>query len=580
MIRFFKPNPGPGLTILLVVMVAMTLPSCGDSGNGPGDAFETVDAVDKTDIATDIPGDAIDGEFTPSSAAEWIAEGKRQLRDGEAGFAVKAFEEAVALEPDNTDALFGMALAGMVYGSELFVMAVSLIDQFMSEPGPIFPAAFGRLPGPVVSISSALETPPDDWSQNEYLASEIHRIFMRIRDHFVTAIEYLEKVKDRDLNFEVEAVPVYLGIKPMLMYRGIFDAGDVHLMNAIANTVVGITDVLAGQDLTTDVLTLVGFVKSGLDSGTTDAKAVFEYAAYLLSQDERFLTLHAEDGEYLFNDAQERFAAAGPAIATGMDKARGLGDGAEQISLVEDTGDKHVLRVRSRVRYQADGVPYEEDIVFHFTDDILQALGDASDSIEDNGDPVTLHGAILPILAVMLSAASQCGVLDAVGLELPIDLGAFEIPGVVALLQSLLPNVMAFDWGEFFKEPVGLRAWLPAITEGMGVFEDTVIVEWECPDDLDEHGYPSGSLGLLCGSDAELIDSSHFQGSQYEIEADGIASGFPVFAFPDPTLNSLAMVDLDGEEGSTDSSTFELADGSSLNAALAKLLDGILALVP
>jgi len=219
-------------------------------------------------------------------------------------------------------------------------------------------------------------------------------------------------------------------------------------------------------------------------------------------------------------------------------------------------------------------------MTFHFTDEILQAFIDSSNSILNPGSPVTLHGSVLPILAVMLSMASQTGILDAMGVDLPIDIGAFETPGVVALLESLMPNVMAFDWGAFFEKPVGLRAWLPAVTTDKGTFKDTVIMEWECPGDLDEDGFPSGSLGLLCGKDAELTDSAHFKGEKYEMPADGIASGFPVFAFDDPTLNGLALVDLDGIEGSTDASDYETANGASLNAALAGLLKGIMDFIP
>lgn len=567
------------IPVVVLALGIWAFAACGSS-TGP---IDDRDILAGTDLSTDVSdtSDISDIEEAFSSNVEdWIEEGKRQLRDGESGFAIKAFEEALALEPDHTDALFGKALAELVYGSELYVMALSLPSQFMSEPDSIGLAARGSLAEQYATVASALEPPPDDWSQNEYLANELHRIFMRIREYFVAAIEKLERIEGRELQFAVEAVPVYLGIKPMITYRGVFDGGDAYIMSAVANTVVGVTDVLAGQDLTTDVLTLVGLVKEGLDSGKVDAKKVLQYAAYLLNQDERFLTLHAEDGEFLFEDARDRFAAAGPDLSAGIDLAREEGPEEDQVSWVEDTAGQHVLKVRSRVFYDLEGESYEEVMVFHFTGAIIEAFEDASESILNADKPVTLHGAVLPILAVMLSLASQTGVMDAVGLELPIDIGAFEIPGVVTLLQSLLPNVMAFDWGGFFANPVGLRAWLPVITSDQPVFQNNVLVEWECPDDLKEDGFPSGSLDILCSGDAELVDSAHFVGTEQELEADGIPSGFPVFAFDDPTLNGLVRVDLDGVMGSTDTGTYESADGTSLNAALAKVLEGVLALIP
>ncbi|MBL6975544.1 MAG: hypothetical protein ISR64_07430 [Deltaproteobacteria bacterium] len=49
--------------------------------------------------------------------------------------------------------------------------------------------------------------------------------------------------------------------------QGSGDHGDVYLMGAVADSVIGIIDVFAGQDVTTDVLTMVGFFKAGITGG-------------------------------------------------------------------------------------------------------------------------------------------------------------------------------------------------------------------------------------------------------------------------------------------------------------------------
>ncbi|NOZ02474.1 MAG: hypothetical protein GXP54_11370 [Deltaproteobacteria bacterium] len=271
---------------------------CGDSGGtndviGPG--------------APD-PG----GEVSTIDTLEgWVQEGKRQLEKGESWFAVKAFDEALEIAPDDTNAVFGKALSEMVYGSELFLMVLSLTDQLAAEPehGDMVREA-GEITHAFAAVSSALKAPPDDWSQNEYLAGEIHRIFMNIRKHFDISVQYLDRLGESDLAFQVEAVPVYMRTKPMLMFRGVFDAGDVQIIRAVANTAVGICDVLAGQDVTTDMLTLIGLVKEVPGKKKSDAKQVLQYVAYLLIQDDRFLTLHPQDGLKLFADSRDRFAAA------------------------------------------------------------------------------------------------------------------------------------------------------------------------------------------------------------------------------------------------------------------------------
>lgn len=501
---------------------------------------------------------------TPPEVLDLVAEGKRWLRDGEPAFARKSFEAALDLAPDHTDALFGLALSHLVYGSELAVMAVSI---------------GGQLADPEASAAST-GTPPDTWSQNEYLAAELHYIFMSLRKYFATGSDLLARVEGRPLAFEVEAVPVSLGIKPTLMFRGVFDAADVHLMRAVADTAIGVLDVLAGQDFSTDVLTIAGVVQEGFDK--VDGRAIFGILAYLLNEDARFLTPHPKDGETLFDDARERFGAAGGHLVAAIQALAAEGPAGEGVSWWQPDADEGgTLHVCCRVLRTADGAVTEEEMTFGLTAEILAAFRDASDSIRTPGHRVTLHGAVLPILATMVSVVSQTGLLEGIQVSLPIDLGGFEIAGISALLGSLLPNVVAFDWGAFFEHPVGLRAWLPEVTHGgQGGLTDTVIAEWECPGDLDTHGFPSGTLGLFCAKGAALVDGPHFVGGPFEVEADGIASPVPVLAFADPTLNRLIHVDLDGVPGGRDASSYEPADLRTLNAALARLLAGVLSLIP
>lgn len=581
--RITRWAPGIALAATTALFVrcgggTKAVPDVGDAVDGvPGEevVVPPEPGTDATEIEEDRvvademgadPGgeEGVSDPGTPPEVLDWIAEGKRWLRDGEPAFARKAFERAVTLAPDHTDALFGLALSHLVYGAELAVMAVSIGGQ-LSDP---------------VGSAASTGTPPDTWSQNEYLAAELHYIFMNLRKHFVEGSDLLARIEGRPLAFDVEAVPVSLGIKPTLMYRGVFDAADVHLMRAVADTAIGVMDLLAGQDLSTDVLTIVGLVKDGFDG--VDGRTIFAILAYLLNEDARFLTLHPTDGEKLFYDARVRFGSAGQHLSTAIEALRVEGPSGEGVSWWEAGADEGgTLHVCCRVRRSADGNVTEEEMTFGLTRDVLTAFRDASDSIRTPGRKVTLHGAVLPILATFVSVVSQTGLLEGLQVSLPIDLSGFEIAGISALLGSLLPNIVAFDWGAFYEHPVGLRAWLPAVTNrGRGGLTDTVVAEWECPQDLDAKGFPSGTLGLFCGKNASLQDGPHFVGSPFETEADGIASPVPVFAFHDPTLNRLIHVDLEAKPGQTDASTYDLADQRTLNAALARLLAGLVSLIP
>ncbi|MBM4397401.1 MAG: hypothetical protein FJ087_17155 [Deltaproteobacteria bacterium] len=483
-----------------------------------------------------------------------------QLEIGESGRALKCFEAALPQWPDDADLLFGAALSGLVYASELSVMITSAPAQF-ADPGDGY-----------------AETLPEGMSQNEYLAAEIHRIFMRLREHFVTAAGRLDRVAGRGVRFEVTACPIFLGLKPTLQARGVFDDGDVLLMGAIADAIIGVFDFLAGQDWDTEVLDLVNFVKDGL--GDVDFQAIAGVLTHLLNSDERFLTLHPVDGATLFEDARVRFGAAGAKLEAAIARIRELGDGGKDVTWVEDVGATARLKFASVIRYADDGTTAEEVLSFELTQKVMAGFRNASESILTPGRRTTLHGGVFPVLAAMAVTASRSGMLSGMNLKLPIDIGAFEIGALSDLLGGLVPNVLAFDWGTFFGKPAGLRPWLPEWTDGAGPLKDRFLTEWECPDDLDADGYPSGALGLLCGDGATLSDAAHFAGESFATEPDGIASALPVFAFGDPTLGGLLYVDLAGEPGSDEAGAYLPADATTLNAALGRLVSGILPLLP
>jgi hypothetical protein len=540
-----------------------------DPGNvDPGSLDETpADPGNETrpdlpdDVADDAPLPDLPGDPGPDPALPFIAEGKAHLRDAESGLALGSFHKALDVSPDSTDALFGAALAEMVYGSELAVMSVSIAGQFAD------PEAGTR----------GVEEP----SQNEYLAMEFHNIFMRLRLHFATAQGYLARIEGRPLYFPVEAVPVHLGIKPTLIYRGVFDEGDALLMHAVCQTVIGVFDFLAGQDMRTDVLTLVSLIKDGIGS-KADGKLIFGAIAYLLNQDPAFLNVEPTEGTTLFFDSRDRFASAGPMLAAALERIEALGHGDDDVSWIEVQGANRMLFVRSGVRQDETGVPVEEVLSFELSPALMDAMDAASQSLQTEGKPVTLHGSVIPILAAFLSVAAKTGLLAGMGIDTPlgIDLGAFEIDGIAALLSSLLPNLMAFDWARFYQEPAGLRAWLPKTTPSLVFGEAGLVAEWECAADLNPDGFPQGSLGLLCAKEAVLADGPHFAGTSDAIAADGLASGFPVLAFKDPTWSGLLLLDPEGKPGSADASTFETADQRTLNLVLARMLGGLLSLVP
>ncbi len=544
--------------------------------NLPGDeatAIETAEAVGGEDLVATDEGTTDTGP-DPALLAK-IADCKKFLVEAEPSQALPCFRDALTQWPDSVDAKFGLALSELVYGVELCSMMTSVTQQFGD---PDAGSGNGLTPLPL---------PSDDQSQNEYLASELHSIFLRLRQHFVTGADLLSQLEGADLHWDIESCAVYMSVKPRMIYRGTFDAGDVLIMEALADAFVGFLDFLGGQDLDTDVLGLVSFVKSGAEGTKIQWPTISHFLAYLLNVDTRCFALDGHkalglavtDGEAMFEDARTRFAAVAPKFIAGFQKARALGNGGNEVTWVEDVAGVQALKVRNGVAFGDDGAPIESVLAFQLPQDVLDAFQACSDSILTPGKLVTLHAGVVPVLGAMVVALVRTGALEGLGLKLPIDLSAAEAADAAALLKSLMPNVMAFDWGTFFQTPVGLRAWLPAWTSDQGLMQDSLIEEWECPADTAADGYPNGSLRLLCAKTATLTDAPHFAGTSYATDADGIASGFPVFAFPDPTLSGLAYVKLDGVADSADTTGYVKATNLTLNAALAKLLGGVLGLL-
>jgi len=525
----------------------------------------TTDDVAGEDGGTDLLPDAGEDVQTPCDNEAALARGLDWLEKAEPGFAIDELDEAVARCPSDPRALFLAGLAECIYGAEQFVSLITVLT--------------GQTTGPrLASISLGEDPDPATW--NEMLAAKLHRAFLELRNHFERGLSHLEALGEEDPGVTTAGIPLYLGIRPSLVLRGRFDAGDTMLTRAVASVATGILDVLAGQDLNTDLLTVASSVK-GMFGDSVNFPMISRLAAYLLNEDARFLTLHPVDGERLFRDARERLGEVAPLLDLAIERMGEGGDGADEVSYLETLPSGVVINVRNRVRFAAEGSPSEDPWYLILSEETLEALRSCSRSIQTPGEAVTLHGGVLPTLSVLLVGFVRVGLLEPFGLTevAGIDLASLEVDEVSGLLMGLLPNVLAFDWGHFFQQPVGLRAWLPAVTGDRDLLDNRIRADWECPDDLGPDGFPNGSLRMLCSDGATLADGGHFAGTRWETAPDGTPSPFPVLAFDDPTWNGLNLVNLAAPAHQTDLEGFLPADQTTWNAALARLLAGILSLL-
>lgn len=518
------------------------------------------DAPTPEDVSADTPPadtpDAVADDATPpceTAAAPLLAEAKSWLERAQPRRALELYEEAEAACPDSIEARFGAALAGTVDAAEIAFSLVSLVQQ-----GSLFSDGF------TVGV--------DEDSQDEWFAEQLHFVFDSLAVRFRASLARLDTLVDADVSFTVDRVAVYDATRPLLVYRGTFDRGDVHLMRLVAQNVLFLLDVLATQDFRTELLTLIAELQyAGFDGVAT----VFEVLGRGLGGSPHFLTVHDGDGAAAYAEAGALLGAMGDTWAAALDHLRSEGgDGVGQVSSLHVTGAGDQVILAAGISIDADREFVETEVRFVVPEAFGAALDRLAASVATPGTLVPWDEGPTWLVGAWLVVAIDLGIVDVAALvDLPIPIGNLDFRSAAGLLGSLAPFPFAFDFGTLFaNEAVGLRSFLPRANST----NDGVLIEWECPDETADDGLPDGSAGLLCGTATE--DGPHFVGSDRVTTPDGILSTFPYLGFHDPTMNGLLYVDLEAI-GLSETPGYSMADTTSLNAGLAAGLRPILDLL-
>ncbi|MBM4372272.1 MAG: hypothetical protein FJ098_11500, partial [Deltaproteobacteria bacterium] len=519
------------------------------------------------DTAADLPGDpGVDSSLPdlPSPDVELpqppdidalLEEGRFWLMNAEPWMALEAFEEALSLSPDDPDALFGAGLARFIHAAELLAMLTNLPSQYLG-----YAAGDGT-------------REPD--SANEAAAEEISGLLRELNLRFVRAEERLARIDDPAFSWSIERAPLYYVTRPMLVYRGRFDLGDVHLLRAVNGLCRWITALLAAQDLETDFaygMVVANVIESGND---VSPSLILEALSYLLSASDGFLTLEGDVGVELFEDGAEVMTAVGEHILAAAAWIEDESPAADDVSFLEWDGGDRYLVLRNRVVLEGyEGT--EEPLRVRLTDDVLTWTAELVASLGEPGSVVPFSRGPGLQLATILALAAKLGIVEQMAIPLPVDITHLEIDQIHTLLTGFLPDVLGFDWAGFHEGPAGLRLILPRFTDPKNP-SGGWLLEWECPADLIHEGFPSGTGGLLCGDGAELVDAPHFVGRPWELPADGQVTKMPYMIWDDPTLGGLVYVDQAfGTGAATD---WRAPDNTLLNFGVHRWLDTILGLL-
>ena len=541
---------------------AVVLAACANDSGGKvvADADVAADTGDVTTISPDVALDATPDADTvaPVDVSAEVAACKAQLAAGEAYMALQEAEAGLAKAPDDAQANFCAALAGMIDRVEFSLSLGKVLDMA---------STFNAL---------VVEEP----TYGDELAEKIHGIFGYLHSGFALGVERLDAIGDAPLAFDVDAVWVYNGTKPLLVYRGRLDQGDVQLMRVFGRFTMGVLDVLRGQDLSGDIASLIAFVVDDATGGGFNIAKLLDMLAYLMATDDRFLTLHPTAGVEAFLEAREILASFGPDLRQALATVESLRSvpGVDEVTDAElMVDDGYRLTIRSRVDANAD-TTVETPMEVELSGPVLAGLEAVSKSVREPGTLAPWAGGVTDLLAIMIEPLIETRALGDLTLGgVTLAPGIFTVDSLANLLAALVPSPAAFDMGTFYANPVGLRGIMPRAVDLGGYGADRLVAEWECPDDLDAKGRPQGSGGLICTADSPLVDAPHFVGTAEELATDGYTTGFPYFVWADPTLNGLLWADLSEVLPDT-APGYVAVDAATVNIVMSEMLGPLLKL--
>ena len=542
----------PASPIVLLLLFLGGACSTSPGGVGPGGDAATADTT-PADAGPDTGFDleSPDLDLPPPDIAALLEEARFWLSNGEPYMALVLFEEVLDAAPDDPDAIFGAGLAQFIQAVEVLAMITNLPAQFL-----------GYMAGDGIR---------DPESMNEAMADQIADVLGGLEERFARAEGHLSRITDPAFEWTIDRAPLYYVTRPLLIYRGRFDLGDVHLLRAVNGFCRWFTALLVAQDLETDFAYAI-VIAEKVQGGGLGAVAILDAAAYLLAATPDFLTLHPERGPELFTEGAAHMRDIGMHI---LEAAAWIEteDATEQdVTRLEWDGADRILVLHNRVVLEGyEGT--EEPLRIRLTDELLDATAALVDALDKPGTVVPFSAGPGLQLSTILGLAAKLGIVEQMGISLPVDISHLEIDQILVLLTGFMPDTLGFDWAGFHQNPAGVRFLLPRLADPDD--PGKYLLEWECPDDIRANGFPSGTGGLLCG-DAELVDGPHFVGTPWEMPADGHVSKLPYMVWDDPTIGGLVAVDV--AFGTDEPPDWQVPDNALLNLGLHTWLDGLMGL--
>jgi len=395
-------------------------------------------------LLTSCGDDDSTSENDPHNANDYVEIGKRLLKENEGFEAADAFIAALALQPDNQVAKYGMVLSGSM---ELF----NFIDQVL---GTFNSMTFESDPTQVDENFSSITEAADDQPIHEYL---LEKIVWRLE---ASDAAYRELAEYDDVQITLDSYVWSIDEAPLLTFGGEFDQADLHFFGAANALALALFDFLLAHDLRFDY-TLLAFPETEDDVHILETiNTIVQLIDNLFDSQNfpHFLYLQLEYGEDFMKaagvDLGDVFARLDLAFAYMAEETDDQED--DQVAYIDSNGNGHfdvgVEEVFLGAELSLDAA-------------LAEAIANLCPEMADifyEGSPLDYN----PNEERLLSLADFNELLTALGV-LPLDLGLITLPA--------LPDWFGLDVGGFFSRPA---------PDGIREFIHVLVTLWLNPSDL------------------------------------------------------------------------------------------------
>ena len=556
-----------------------------------------------------------------------VEDGKKMLELGQANESRSFFHEALSVLPENEHALFGMAFSESQTTFEYCTSIMSLTIQVRAltnrtnkfsntiHNNEKLKKAIRKLE----TIKTRITNEPfykTDWfsnntvlyktensndeniditpeyndikSQSDYVAELVNTLFDELAKTLEIAIEAYNKLKGKpDFKWEInKQIPIFLSVQQTSHLKGTIGPAEVYMFDALAKSLLSFIKYFGAHDFHGSIMDLILWLRGnnvGSDLSSIEPKII-----QMLETDESFLNLRPDNlGKEYFLEKQKIYAD----ILSNAISSFEFAQNNDHIEIINENPDLQLEELKQNILYVdkdlngdtylfADILKLEDYLpskpVYYqarlIKEDDLILFENLKNNIMGIGseEPIAFTKDLITVLGTMFVLMDSFGFLKWLNLDL--GLGGLLTPELLTTyIDMKLPDGLAIKYSSFYENPRSLRDILPVWIEDSNN-NKRFLIEWECPLELEDNGYPDGSGDLICKSEENLIDTVHFVGTEYEIPSDGTASIYPYIAFKDPTFSGSFFINPKelGIEGGNDA--YEPATQMSFNIYLGHLL--------